>query len=156
MVWIGQGWPSLSDSGFIPDTPSIKRRFFHNLVEISNSLTKAQVTLDAIASPDVSPGPGAQNSHDSAFFDGVRNESQVTAGSLGMHALTHQSGGHVLKNTKDNAGESNACIADAESYYVLSFDSPPAAGFGEYHSLEVKVHKPELTVRTNTLYYGEQ
>lgn len=156
LVWIGQGWPSLTDNGFIPDTASIKRSFFHNLVEISSAMTEAQVTLDAIASPDLSPGPGARNSNDSAFFNGVRNESQATPGSLGLHALAHESGGQILKNTKDIAGEINACIADAESYYVLSFDSSPAAGFGEYHSLEVKVDKPELTVRTNTLYYAEQ
>ena len=160
LVWIGQGWPLLSDNGFKPDTPSIKQSFFRNLVGISSALTEAQVTLDAIASPDAevrnSPDAEARNSHDNAFFDGVPNESQVTAGSLSLHALAHQSGGQILKNTKDIAGEISACIADAESYYVLSFDSPPAGGFGEYHSLRVKVDKPELKVRTNTLYYAEQ
>jgi hypothetical protein len=39
---------------------------------------------------------------------------------------------------------------------VLSFDAPPAPGFGEFHTLAVKIDKPGLDVRTNTLYYAEQ
>jgi hypothetical protein len=49
-----------------------------------------------------------------------------------------------------------ACIADAENYYGLSFDSAPAAEPDEYHSLEVKVDDPGLKVRTNTAFYAEQ
>ena len=103
--------------------------------------------------PSRSPDP---DGNDSTFFDGVRNEDQVKAGSLGLHVLAHQTGGHILTDARDWAGEIGACLADAESYYVLSFDAPPAAGFGEYHSLAVKVDKPDLNVRTNTLYYAEQ
>jgi len=151
LVWIGQGWPLLSSNGFVPDTPSVKRSFFHDLVEVSSALMEGQVTLDAIASPSAE----SRNAHDRAFFDGVPDQSQVTAGSLGLHPLAHQSGGQILTNTKDIAGEIDACLADTKSYYVLSYDSPPATAFGEYHSIQVKVDKPGLTVRTNTLYYAE-
>lgn len=155
LIWIGQGWPLLSDNEFVPDTPATKASFFGNLVEISSALTGAQVMLDAIASPDLSSGKKAVHAHWNAFFNGVASESQVTAASLGLHALAQQSGGVVLTDTRDIAGEITACVADAASYYVLAFDSPPAAAFGEYHPLEVKIDKPDLTIRTRTFYYAE-
>lgn len=156
LIWIGPGWPLLTSRSFAPDPPELKRSFFDQLVEVSTKLREAQVTLDAIASRNDSITPDAPNSHDSDFFDGISNGDQVKAGNLGLHALAHQSGGHILTDVRDVAGEISACVADAESYYVLSFDSPPAAAFGEYHSLAVKVDKPALDVRTNTLYYAEQ
>ena len=156
LIWIGAGWPSLTDRQFTPDTAELKRNFFYQLVKVSTALREAQITLDAVASPDDSPSPESLATHDVAFFDGVSSEDQVRAGNLGLHALAHQSGGRILVDTGDLAGQIAACIADAQSYYVLTFDSPPAAEFGEYHSLAVKVNRPDLTVRTNTLYYAEQ
>ena len=46
-------------------------------------------------------------------------------------------------------------MADAQLYYALSFELPPAGSPGEFHSLEVKTDDPALTVRTNTNYYAE-
>ena len=156
LIWIGPGWPLLTNKGFTPDPPELKRSFFNQLVGVSMAMREGQVTLDAVASPDDSPNPQAPDSHDSAFFGGVSNEEQIRAGNLGLHALAHQSGGHIFTDAQDVAGQINECIADAESYYVLAFDSPAAAAFGEFHSLAVKVDKPQVDVRTNTLYYGEQ
>ena len=93
---------------------------------------------------------------DDTFFDGVPKPDEVTAASLGLQALAHQSGGQVLIGARSIPAGVAACMADAKSYYELTFDSPPAAQFGEYHSLEVKVDRPGLTVRTNTVYYAEQ
>jgi hypothetical protein len=47
-------------------------------------------------------------------------------------------------------------MADSANYYQLSFDTPPSNNFGEYHSIEVKLDRPDLTARTRTLYYAEQ
>jgi hypothetical protein len=46
-------------------------------------------------------------------------------------------------------------IADAGSYYALSFDSAPGGNPDEYRSLQVKVNKPGLTAGTNTAYYAQ-
>ena len=153
LIWIGSGWPLLTDRSFTPDAPDIKQGFFARLVDLSMTLREAQVTLDAVASPDMSPN---HQLPDSAFLDGISSADQVRAGNLGLHPLAHQTGGHILTNIRDIAEEIRQCIADAASYYVLSFDSPPAAEFGEFHSLAVKVDKPDLDVTTNTLYYAEQ
>jgi hypothetical protein len=64
-------------------------------------------------------------------------------------------GGRVLDGSKDISAGVAACLADADSYYALSFDSAPAVKTGEYHSLEVMVNKPGATVRTSTAYYSQ-
>ncbi len=156
VIWLGPGWPMLTDKAFTPDPPDLKRSFFSQLVTLSMSLREAQVTLDAVGSPDESINPQTPNVRDSEFFGGVYGADQVSAANFGLHVLAHQTGGRILTDTKDIASQISTCVADGESYYVLTFDSPPAAGFGEYHSLAVKVNKPGLDVRTSTLYYAEQ
>jgi hypothetical protein len=62
----------------------------------------------------------------------------------------------VPTSAKDIAGQIARCAVDLESYYSLAFEYPPASQFGEYHSLEVKIDKPDIAVRTRKLYYAEQ
>lgn len=155
LIWIGPGWPLLLNPEFRVDTKPLRQNLFDNLAQVSNALREAQVTLDAVFSPDLSRRVELRSDHDNAFFNGVPTEDQVTASSLGLQVLAHQSGGWILRQSKDLAAEIAKCIDDAESYYVLSFDSPAATATGEFHSLQVNVNKPRLTARTNTAYYAQ-
>jgi VWFA-related protein len=156
LIWMGSGWPLLNNKQFRPDDASVKVGFFGNLVQVSTALREAQITLDVLLPSSLSRVAESRDEHDDAFFNGVPNQDEVTAASLGVQALAHQSGGQVLIGAKNISGGIAACMADAQSYYELTFDSAPAAQFGEYHSLQVKVDKPGVTVRTNTVYYAEQ
>lgn len=155
LIWIGPGWPLLTGHEFSPDTAAIRQNLFPYLVDLSTELREAQVTLDAVSSPDLFRRDELRTDHDNVFFDGVPSEDEVTASSLGLQVLAHQSGGQILTEGKDLAGEIAKCIADAELYYALSFDSGPAAKPGEFHSLRISVNKPGLTARTNTAYYAQ-
>jgi VWFA-related protein len=156
VIWLGPGWPMLTDKAFTPDPPELKQSFFERLVSLSTLLREAQVTVDAVGSPDDSINPQTPDIHDYKFFDGISSPDQVSAADMGLHPLAHQTGGRIFPETKDVAGQIRECVNDAASYYVLSFDAPPAPGFGEFHTLAVKIDKPGLDVRTNTLYYAEQ
>jgi VWFA-related protein len=156
LVWIGSGWPLLNNKQFSPDDESLKAGFFSNLVQVSSALRESQVTLDVLLPASLFRTAESRNAHDDAFFDGVPKQDEVTAASLGLQALAHQSGGQVLIGARDIPAGVAACMGDAKSYYELTFDSPPATQFGEYHSLQVKVDRPGATVRTNTVYYAEQ
>ena len=156
VIWMGPGWPLLTNKEFSPDPPQLKENFFDQLVEVSTGLREGQVTLDAVASPDQVIRGEAISARDFDFFAGIAGPDQVRAGNLGLHALAHQTGGNILSDEHDVAAQLRQCIADAESYYVLAFDAPAAAAFGEYHTLGIKVDKPGLDARTITLYYAEQ
>jgi len=156
LIWIGSGWPLLSSHEFRPDTKALKQNFFHYLVELSTSLREAQITLDAVSPKDFFHTTQLRSDHDNDYFNGVPSEEEVSAGSLALQVLAHQSGGQILEGSKDVAADLATCISDAESYYVLSFDSAPATSPGEYHPLEVKVNRPGLTLRTNTFYYAQE
>jgi VWFA-related protein len=156
LIWMGSGWPLLNNKQFRPDDASVKAGFFGNLMQVSTALREAQITLDVLLPSSLFRVAESRDEHDDAFFNGVPNQDEVTAASLGVQALAHQSGGQVLIGAKNISGGIAACMADAQSYYELTFDSAPAAQFGEYHSLQVKVDKPGVTVRTNTVYYAEQ
>src|SRR5262249_37455163 len=75
LIWIGPGWPLLTNRSFPPAPPKVKKNFFDQLVLLSPSLREAQVTVDAVASPEDLPYPEAPA--DSAFFDGVSTDDQV-------------------------------------------------------------------------------
>ena len=43
---------------------------------------------------------------------------------------------------------------DADSWYEISFDPPPADKPNEYHHIEVKLAQPGLVARTRNGYYS--
>ena len=89
------------------------------------------------------------------FLKGVKTEGQAEYGNLALQVLATHSGGRVLNSSNDMAGEIAACAADANSFYVLSFDGLPGDGPNEYHALEIKIDKPGLTARTRSGYYAQ-
>jgi VWFA-related protein len=155
LVWLGSGWPLLAGPDFSPDTPEIKRNFFDYLVKLSTDLRLAQLTLEAVSSPDFFSA--AQSAADPVHigFDPVATEDQASAASFALPVLVRQTGGQILTQSKDLANQIARSVADADSYYALTFDAPPAANPGQLHSIELRVANPALTVRTTTLYYAE-
>jgi len=155
IIWLGRGWPLLNEPGFMPDTPEIEESFHRNFVSISGALTEAQVTLNAVASNALIPLSGKKLAN-SYFVQGVPADKEAVAAGLSLQAFAWQSGGIVLNSTKDITAQIAGCVADAQTYYLLSFDYSPAPKFGERHLLDVRVGISGLATRTRTLYYAEQ
>jgi hypothetical protein len=82
IVWIGPGWPLLTGPEFHPDTAEIKENFFDHIVELSRTLREAQVTVDAVSSPDLFRKPELQNVRVKPFAEGPLTETQATASDL--------------------------------------------------------------------------
>jgi hypothetical protein len=133
----------------------MKRSFFAHIVNLSTALREAQMTLDVVASPKMMRDAGLSEDYYQAFLNGVATVGQANSANLALPVLAYQSGGQVLEESKDLAADIDKCIADLGSYYVLSFDSAPTADPDQYRSLEVKVDRPGLRVRTNTAYYAQ-
>jgi hypothetical protein len=76
-------------------------------------------------------------------------------GYVSLQVLAIQSGGRVFNSTNDLAKAIADCAADAESFYVRSFNAPPAEGPNQYRAVGVSVDKPANTVRTRSGYYNQ-
>ncbi len=178
LIWIGPGWPLLAGPEFHTDSLKAQTSFFAYIVDLSSALRVAQMTLDEVSPTNLVKHSGVRPQGDDpesflllnkdgskpsnesddyrAFLNGVPTLSDAKAGNLALPVLAYQSGGRIMDQSQDLAGEIAKCIADAESYYVLSFDSSPAKGPDEYHLLQLKVDKQGMTVRATRAYYAQQ
>lgn len=153
VIWLGKGWPVLSGPLFAPDSDAAKMRRFDYLVELSTALREGQVTLDSVSLPELHPVVEKDAFKQSNYAPPTPDAA--TTGDFALPVLVRQTGGRISEYSKNLGEEIAASLADAETYYVLSFDAAPGPGAGEYHPLEVKVNKPGLTVRTNAAYFAQ-
>jgi VWFA-related protein len=153
IVWIGPGWPGFTGSEWVR-TQKDQGELFNYIAEVSTELRQARMTLCS-----VDPGGAGQfnvrNFLYRDFFKGVASAKQADVGDLFLQVLATQTGGQVLFGSNDLASSIDRCAADANAYYVLSFNLPPASHPNEYHAIEVQIGKPGLQARTRTGYYAQ-
>jgi VWFA-related protein len=156
VIWAGAGWPLLAGPMFLPDTATMRAQYFEYFSEMSRTLRESQVTLDFIAVNDSARQAELRSVNAQSFSTGAATAQQARAASLGPRFLAAQSGGRVMEaDAKNMATQFHDCVADADSYYVLSFDSAPSNTPNEYHRLQVNVSRPSANVRTAMFYYAQ-
>jgi VWFA-related protein len=154
MIWISPGWPLLSGPR-IELSSKDEQSLFKTIVALSDALRQARITVYSIDPLGMSDSRGLRALHYENFLNAVKRAGQVHIGNLGLQVLAEQSGGRVFNYNNDVVGEIATCIADANAFYVLSFEGLPGDGPNEYHALSVKIDKPGLTARTRTAYYAQ-
>jgi VWFA-related protein len=154
VVWISPGWPLLSRPGVML-TSKDQQGLFNSIVALSDRLRKARITLYAVDPLGTEDALGFLMTQYKQFLKPVRKAGQAQVGNLALQVLAYQSGGRVLNSNNDVTGEIEACDADANSFYVLSFDGLPGDGPNEYHGIEIKIDKPGLKARTRSGYYAQ-
>ncbi|UWZ85729.1 VWA domain-containing protein [Occallatibacter riparius] len=156
LIWISAGWPLLErEQNFLP-AESNNKKYFEDIVELSGWLREARMVVYSAAPIDPSMGAAARAPllyQD--FVKPVSDARQAQSGNLGLRVLALHTGGQILGPSNDVAGQINQCIADADSFYQLTFEPAPAEHADEYHSLKLSVVQPGLTVRTDTGYYDQ-
>jgi VWFA-related protein len=153
LIWISPGWPILSGP-HVELTSNQEEQLFHSIVGVSNSLRQSRITLYSIDPLGTIDAGGFRTFYYKEFVKPVTASRNAQAGNLALQVLAEQSGGRVLNSSNDVTSEIASCVADANSFYVLSFD-PPQGEPNEYHAVEVKVSKPGVTARTRAGYYSE-
>ena len=154
MIWIGEGWPMLSNARYHM-SPANQSSFFHSIVDLSTGLRESRVTLYDVVPQDTNKGLEGRAFLYQRFMKGVASPRQAAGGNLSLQVRAELSGGRALGPTGDIYGNILRCLADAQAYYELSFDSAPALRVDVYHGLEVKLDRAGLTARTNTGYYAQ-
>jgi VWFA-related protein len=154
VIWISPGWPLLSGPR-IDLSSKEDQSLFKTIVALSDALRQARITIYSIDPLGLADSGGLRALRYENYVKGVKKASQVNIGNLGLQVLAVQSGGRVFDYNNDVAGEIATSIADAHTFYVLSFEGLPGDGPNEYHALSVKIDKPGLTARTRTAYYAQ-
>jgi VWFA-related protein len=155
LIWVGPGWPMLTGDNFVFSEKD-QRRDFDGIVELSTKLRESRMVVYSVAPS--SPGLGAGDARRFLYQDylkGVRTPRQADTGNLALKVLVTQTGGLILGPDNNLAGQIDHCVAEANAFYTISFDPPPAQHADEYHDLKVVVDQPGMTARTNTGYYDQ-
>ncbi len=157
-LWISPGWPLLL-SGSSNVTSQEQERIFQSIVALSTQLRQDHITLYNIETRGVGGTSTGEYYDYEQCLKGVKSRNQAYPAGLSLQVLSVQTGGRVFNQSNDLPADIAAEIAkgaaDAGVFYVLSFASDPSDRVNEYHSLEVKVARPGMTVRTRTGYYAQ-
>jgi VWFA-related protein len=155
LIWMSPGWPLLT-SARIQLTEKDQAWIFNAAVSFSKELRDSRMTLYSIDPLGMSDAVTGRTTFWQSFVKGLPSAKKVEGGgNLALQVLAIQSGGLALNSSNDLEKLIASCVVDAKAYYTLSFDAPPADHPNEYHSLDVKVDKPDLQVRTRTGYYAQ-
>lgn len=153
VIWLGSGWPMLEPAD---NRYSNKEAlgFFDSITSFSTQLRQARITLYSVDPVGVRNAGTSQNSYYQSFLKGVSEAKKSSPANLALQVLAVQTGGRVFPSSNDLAAAIGECVADARSFYVVSFNAAKAEQANQYHALEVKVDKPGTTARTRTGYYA--
>jgi len=154
VIWVSPGWPMLSGPN-VQLTSKEQQNLFNTVVAISTELRQSRITLYAVDPLGTADAGGFRTFYYEDFLKGVTAPNNVLIGDLALQVLAYQSGGRVLNSSNNVAGEIERCIRDTNTYYVLSYDPPPADGPNDYHAIEVKLDKPQLKAQTRSGYYAQ-
>jgi len=149
LVWIGPGWPLLTERFFIQTNDS-RQNYFHQLVTLSKGLREARITVYNVA-----PVVGVTRTLYEGYLKPVTEPRRMEIGDLSLEVQAVHTGGRVLGPDNDLVGQLDICLKDVGEYYTITFAAPPAAAANEYRELKVEVGQAGLTARTTSGYYNQ-
>jgi VWFA-related protein len=71
-----------------------------------------------------------------------------------LPVLADLTGGRTVMNTEKPEAELPALFAESRAYYLLAFAPADPKADGKLHKIDVKVDRPDVTVRTRSGYYA--
>jgi VWFA-related protein len=154
VIWISPGWPLLSGPG-VDLSNKQQQQLFSTIVSVSTELRQARITMYSIDPLGLADAGSVRLFYYKEFLKPVTAVRNVQVGSLGLQVLATQTGGLALNSSNDISAQIAECIADANAFYTLTIDAAPADKPNDFHSIDVKVETPGLTVRTRNGYYTQ-
>ena len=152
LLWIGPGWGEGPDPNARP-IGKTRLKLLNEIIAESDELRTARITLEMV-DPTISGGR-IFNFNYEPFVKGVSDARNAEFGHLMLPALAARSGGQVLYGSTDLPALIDRCVADASSFYVVTYVPPPASRANEYHAIEIKIDRPDVVARTRAGYYAE-
>jgi VWFA-related protein len=153
VIWVGPGWPLLSRST-AGTSERDRRRYFEWIVDLTTSLRKAHITLYSVIPLNLMPQTAQDPFLYKTYLKGVESPQQADSQNLALQVLATHTGGQVLSKSGKLPDQLTRCIADANSYYEISFEASDKGQVVAYHALTVKADLAKAEVRTLTSYYA--
>jgi VWFA-related protein len=153
VLWVSPGWPLLSGPE-VELTGKDQQQIYREVASMSTLLRRARITLYNINTWGPGESMGRELYYED-FLKGVSKPEQTNMADIGLQVLATQSGGLVL-NSNDVGTMIQKCLADADDYYQISFDPSSDERADTYHSIVVRVARPNVTTRTRASYYSAQ
>jgi len=152
LIWMGAGWPVLPDA----EAQRLSLQLHSGANEFStvlHDLRAAQVTVYKVGSDS---GQSQHEIVDTGAAMSLSKQPEVSPGRIAVDDFARRTGGRVITRSTDLTGDLRTCIRDADWYYTISFNAPPATTRGgDLHTLAIKVERPGVEVRTMNSYYTE-
>jgi VWFA-related protein len=152
VIWVSPGWPLLFGPN-VQLTSKVEKSLFESIVAASTALRRARITLYSVDPLGVADS--GRYFYYREFLKPVSEWKNAQPANLALQVLTTQTGGLVLNGSSDITAQVERCVADADTFYTLTVEPPPAEKPNEYHAIEVKVEPQGLTARTRQGYYGQ-
>jgi VWFA-related protein len=149
LIWVGPGWPLLTERFFIQSDPS-RQNYFHQLVMLTKQLREARITVYNVA-----PIVGVTRELYKDYLKPVTEMRKMEIADLALEVQAVNTGGRVLDPGNDLAALIQKCQSDIGPYYTVTFEPPQAAAADEFHSLRMQVSGDGRTARTDFGYYDE-
>ena len=153
ILWISPGFPLVSGPNYSPLTFDAEEAILGDVIYFSGELRQDRITLYNVNPVGTGQSTFSENYYQT-FVKGVTGPRDAQLADLSVQVLSAQTGGLALVSDNDIAKMIQRCIADANSWYEITFDPPPTGKPNEYHHIEVRLDQPGLVARTRTGYYA--
>lgn len=154
LIWVGPGWP-IFDNPRVVYNDSQLHQIFSEAVGLSNQMTRAQATLYDVDPLGTWDAGSFRTFVWESFTKPIQRWDKSLPGDLALQVLAKQSGGLVLNSSNDVAGEVRTCTQDGAAWYTITFAPQSSEKPDTWHSVQVKLDKPGLIVRTRPGYYAQ-
>jgi VWFA-related protein len=144
LFWVGNGWPVNQNRKW--------QHLFDTVTELSTRLREARI---GVWVDDFWRKTGEDAFPYQNFVAGVASEKSLTFENVALQVLAVQSGGGMLRGVGDASDLISQQVAQASTFYTITFDPPRTDVVDEYHDLKVDVGRPGLTAHTRSGYYDE-
>ncbi|HEX4785932.1 MAG TPA: VWA domain-containing protein, partial [Candidatus Sulfotelmatobacter sp.] len=109
VVWLSPGWAILSGPNLMI-TDRSEQWVFGNIVNLSQELREARITLYSLDPLGMSDAGGFRTFYYESFLKGVTSYQKAQNGNLALQVFAAQSGGRVLNSGNDLVKEITSCL----------------------------------------------
>lgn len=155
VIWLSQGWWTF-DRANVRVSDRQHQQVYETSIQLSSLLRQAQIVLYAINPLGAENTGSSQNAIWRAYLKPAQDARHAEPGNLSLQVLAVQTGGQVRFGSNYIASDISRCLDDASSWYRLHFAPQPADKPDTWHTIQVKVNKPGLTVRSRNGYYAQR